>query len=182
MLFRSSRPDLLHPVPADVAQLAARAATAPSVNLVLDSLDRLQLDVCEAIAGLPDPSTTKQLHEGLRDVPGYDKKLVDLAISELRGLGLIWGRELHLVRAARESFGAYPCGLGPAMLDGRRQVREYVENPKSLTTVIKSAPEKAHEILAQLTWVPHGTMKNANRPVNKEKIRSEEHTSELQSH
>lgn len=168
----SSRPDLLHPVPADVAQLAARAATSPSVNLVLDSLDRLQLDVCEAIAGLADPSTPAQLHDGLKDVPGYDKKSVDLAIAELRTLGLIWGHDLHLVRAARESFGAYPCGLGPAMSDGRRQVREYIEDPKKLTSTINSAPEKAHEILAQLTWVPHGTMKNANRAVNKEKIKS----------
>lgn len=168
----NARPDLLHPVPADVAQLAARAATAPSVNLVLDSLDRLQLDICEAIAGLPDPSTPKELHAGLKDIPGYDKKSVDLAISELRDLGLLWGHDLHLVRAARESFGAYPCGLGPTMIDARRNIRGYIENPATLTTLIQGAPEKAQEILSQLTWVPHGTMKNANRPVNKDKIKS----------
>lgn len=171
-IILSGRPDLLHPVPADVAQLAARAATAPSVNLVLDSLDRLQLDVCEAIAGLPDPCTESQLHKGLKDVPGYDKDCVNQAVKELRDLGLLWGHDLHLVRAARESFGAYPCGLGPSMLDARRQVKEYIENSKLLNETINLAPEKAQEVLAQLTWVPHGTMKNANRAVNKEKIKS----------
>ena len=52
-----ARPDLLSPVPSDLASLAARAATRPSVSRALDQLDRFGLQVVEVLCALPDHST-----------------------------------------------------------------------------------------------------------------------------
>ena len=50
-----ARPDLISPVPTDVAALAARAGSVPSVSRILDRLDRFALGVVEALAVLPEP-------------------------------------------------------------------------------------------------------------------------------
>ncbi len=168
----TARPDLLHPIPSDLGQLAARATTAPSVNAALDSLNRIQLDVCEAIAGLPDSASLDDLHEGLRNVPGYDAEAVNDAVHHLRTIGLLWGDELRLVRAAAEAYGAYPCGLGPSFSDSRRLVKKYAADSRLVEAALAEAPEQAREIMDQLLWNPIGTMKNANRPIRPEDVKS----------
>lgn len=162
----AARPDLMHPVPADVGQLAVRAATAPSVSAALDALNHLELSVCEALAALADPATVDDLHTGLAPAAGYSLALVDTCVATLRRLGLVWGEDLHLVRAARESFGPYPCGLGPSYATARRAVADYAQDPSKVLALLESAPAPAAEVMAQLAWNPAGTMRGATRPVN----------------
>ena len=50
-----ARPDLLNPVPSDVAALAARATSRPSVQRALDQLDLFTMQVVEVLCALPDP-------------------------------------------------------------------------------------------------------------------------------
>ena len=171
----AGRPDLLHPVPSDMTTLATRATTSPSVSAALDQLNHVQLSVCEALAGLGDPSTLADLHAGLVKVPGYDKKEVDAALTKLKTIALVWGEDddLHLVRVARESFGAYPCGLASTYADSRRQVREYATKKTLAKKTLSEGPVEAQEIMAQLLWgTPAGSMKNASRPVDVKKAKS----------
>jgi hypothetical protein len=129
----AARPDLLHPVPTDLGQLAVRATTSPSVSAALDALNHIELSVCEVLAALPDPAARIEVHEGLKGALGYAPAAIDSAIDRLQSSALLWGddEELHLVRVARESFGAYPCGLAASFADSRRKVREYA-NKKTL--------------------------------------------------
>jgi hypothetical protein len=171
----AGRPDLLHPVPADMTALATRATTSPSVSAALDHLNHVQLSVCEALAGLGDPATLDDLHAGLIKVPGYEEAEINNAVAHLKMIALIWGADddLHLVRIARESFGAYPCGLAAPFSDSRRQVREYAAKKTLAKKTLSEAPTEAVEIMDQLLWgTPAGTMKNANRPIEKSKAKS----------
>jgi len=170
-----ARPDLLHPVPADISQLAVRATTSPSVTAALDSLNLAQLRVCEVLAGLADPSSRADVHAGLLKAEGYEVDAVNNALDYLTGIALVWGDhdELHLVRQARESFGAYPCGLAGSFADSRRQVRAYSEDPKLVAKTLKKAPVDAVEILQQLLWdTPVGTMRNAQRAIRIENAKT----------
>ena len=170
-----ARPDLLHPVPADMTALATRATTSPSVSAALDQLNHLQLSVCEALAGLGDPCNITDLHAGLEKVPGYESKEIDLAIDYLKKIALVWGDldDLHLVRVARESFGAYPCGLAGSYADSRRQVREYANKKTLAKKTLSEGSSEVQEIMQQLLWTtPAGSMKSANRPVDIAKAKS----------
>ncbi len=94
------RPDLLTPVPLDIGQLAARAATRHSVVRVLDRLDRLHLQVVDALVELPEPVT----YDALRGLLAIPAEVLRPVVDRLGDLALLWGpdEELHLVRAVRE--------------------------------------------------------------------------------
>lgn len=171
----AARPDLVHPVPTDITQLAVRATTSPSVGAALDSLNKIQLSICEVFASLPEPVDRKQIHTGLKNAQGYSKSVVDESIDALYKVGLLWGAkdELHLVRVARESFGSYPCGLASEYRTYKSQVRNYFENPGELRKLIKTAPDECREILDQLLWrTPVGSMRNAQRKLTLENAKS----------
>jgi hypothetical protein len=171
----SARPDLLHPVPADMTSLATRATTSPSVSAALDQLNHVQLAVCEALAGLGDPCSITELHSGLEKVPGYESSEINSAIEYLRKIALVWGDldDLHLVRVARESFGAYPCGLAGSYADSRRQVREYASKKTLAKKTLSEGSSEVQAIMQQLLWTtPAGSMKSANRPVDIAKAKS----------
>ena len=106
-----ARPDLVTPVPVDVAQLAARATTRASAVRALDRLDRFTLQVVDALAVLPEPVGLT----GIRSLLGVGAAEVRGAIDHLRTLGLVYGgeRSLRLVRVVRELVGPHPAGLGP---------------------------------------------------------------------
>ena len=55
------RPDLVTPVPPDIASLAVRASSAPSLARAVDSLNKWQLQVLEACAVLTEPFSEKDL-------------------------------------------------------------------------------------------------------------------------
>ena len=140
----ATRPDLLHPVPTDLGQLAVRATTSPSVSTALDALNHIELSVCEVLAALADPASRIEVHAGLKGAVGYNETAIDSAIDRLLSSALVWGddEELHLVRVARESFGAYPCGLAASFADSRRKVREYASKKNLAEKTIQQFKSK----------------------------------------
>lgn len=98
----SGRPDLLHPVPADMTALAARAGSAISTSRALDRLDGLSLAVAASVAEA-EPCAVGAV------LDSFDAGLADevsAALQRLRELALVWGDDdsLRLVRTARESL------------------------------------------------------------------------------
>ena len=85
----ATRPDLLHPVPTDLGQLAVRATTSPSVGAALDALNHIELSVCEVLAALPDPAARVEVHAGLKGAIGYNAKAIDAAIDRLLSSALV---------------------------------------------------------------------------------------------
>jgi hypothetical protein len=106
-----ARPDLVTPVPVDIAQLASRATTRASVVRALDRLDRFDLQVIDAVAVLPEPTTPAALRNAL----GVTANIANSAIGRLWAKALVWGgtRSPRLVRAVYEALGPFPAGLGP---------------------------------------------------------------------
>lgn len=113
-----ARPDLASPVPADIAQLAARAVTQASTIRVLDRLDRFTLQVVDALVLLPDGTTPP----AVRRLLGVPAAAVRDALTTLRDLAIVWGtsRSLHLVRVVRDVVGPHPAGLGPPLAEALR--------------------------------------------------------------
>ncbi|MFN8147805.1 MAG: helicase C-terminal domain-containing protein [Candidatus Nanopelagicales bacterium] len=168
----AARPDLVHPVPADLAALATRATTSASTARALDRLDTFVLQVVTALAALPDPTTYDGLLAGL---PEVDDATVRPAVELLRQRALAWGPddELHLVVPVREALGPHPAGLGPAMAESRRGVKPYVDDPSLVARVLADAPDAAREALDRLVWgPPTGRVEGADRPVEPETART----------
>ncbi len=168
----AARPDLVHPVPADLAALATRATTSASTARALDRLDTFALQVVTALAALPDPTTYADLLVGL---PGADPALVRAVVETLRLRALAWGPddELHLVVPVRDALGPNPAGLGPAMAESRRGVRPYADDPALVAQVLTDAPDAAREALERLVWgPPTGRVEGADRPVEPETART----------
>lgn len=99
----AGRPDLLHPVPADMTALAARAGASTSTSRALDRLDPLTLAVAHAVADASEPCSGDDV------VAVFDAEHADdvrAALARLRALALVWGTDagLRLVRTARESL------------------------------------------------------------------------------
>ena len=166
-----ARPDLVNPVPADLSALSSRATTTSSVTRALDHLDRFHLQVCEAVAAAGDPTSHAAIQQGI----DADPDLVEAALVRLHSLGLLWGdpNDLHLVRGAHDTMGAWPGGLGPACAESRRGVRVYAENPAAVAETLTDAPQAVREIVERMVWEsPEGTIARADRPVTIETARS----------
>ena len=161
----AARPDLVHPVPADLGALATRATTGPSTARALDRLDVFALQVATALAALGEGAGVDDLVAGL---PEASPSQIEDVLARLRTLALLWGTDddLHLVRPVREALGAYPAGLGPAMAESRRGVAQYADDPSLVRRVLETAPDGAREALERLLWSsPVGRVDNADRPV-----------------
>lgn len=168
----AARPDLVHPVPAELGALATRATTGPSTARALDRLDVFALQVTTALAALPEPADVRLLQAGL---PDSDPSQVHQVVARLRTLALLWGDDddLHLVRPVREALGTYPAGLGPAMAQTRRGVAAYAEDPSLVGRTLADAPDGAREALERLLWSsPVGRVEGAERPVSVDTART----------
>jgi hypothetical protein len=108
-----ARPDLVNPVPVDVAQLAARATTRASILRAIDQMDRFMLHVIDAVAVLPEPVTPRAISALL----GVPEVVARRAAEALRAAAIVWGgdHDVRMVRAVREIVGPYPAGLGPSL-------------------------------------------------------------------
>lgn len=162
----AQRPDLLHPVPADISALATRATSGPSTGRALDRLTVFELQLLHALASLDEPASIGAVTAGLLSVP---HNAIAAAISRLHSMALLWGSEddLHVIRPVREALGTYPAGLGPAMATSRPAVAMYAADPAELERVLSDAPEGARTALDKLVWGPPvGRLEGAERKVS----------------
>ncbi|MQA97586.1 MAG: hypothetical protein GEV11_24250 [Streptosporangiales bacterium] len=196
-LFRA-RPDLITPVPADVAALAARASSTPAVTRVVDRLDRFALHVLEALLVLHEPATYDELHVAVLGGDEENVPKLHATFDRLRALTLIWGEDsaLRSVAALREILTT-PAGLGPsarALFAGRPPERlayllddlgvestgnapealaATLADPDRLAALLTDAGPEAEEALRRLAWGPPvGKVEDAQRPVRTESARS----------
>ena len=151
----NARPDLIEPVPEDVAQLASRSTTSASISRAIDELNSWLRVVTEALAALFDPASVGDLATVLQQ----SKTQVGMAAQQLRERALVWGNDdqLHLVRPAREAFQPYPGGLAPpsarAMSDDQ------------IDAAVEMCGPEAKAVLERLLWSPTGAVRNADRAV-----------------
>jgi hypothetical protein len=150
-----ARPDLLDPVPDDVAQLASRSTTLPSITRAIDDLNSWLRVVTEALSSLPDPASVGELAAVL----GQSKTQVARASQQLRERALLWGDDdqLHLVRPVREAFQPYPGGLAPP--SARPSSDDQIDRALEL------CGREARAVLERLLWSPTGAVRNADRAV-----------------
>lgn len=106
-----ARPDLASPPPRDFAALAARASTWASVNDCMVTLNRAALQLVDAVALLPQPTTTAALVRIL--AVELDADDLEAALDHLAGLGLVFRRGDNLRVHPQIEHLAHPAGLGP---------------------------------------------------------------------
>ena len=142
----ASRPDLLDAHVSDLGRLAAVAVDALSVSRALDDLDPRQLSLIELFAALPDPFTRQAAAQAAQADISAD-------IDEFWSRGLLWGTdELHLVRFARDSFGAYPCRLAPSLVERKPFLSAWLQDPASVQAAVQALPDSAQQLLRQLSY------------------------------
>lgn len=151
-----ARPDLLHPIPEDVAQLASRSTTSASITQAIDGLDSWLRLVTEALSSLPDPASIGDLEAVL----GQSQTQVAAATQQLRQRALLWGRDdqLHLVRPVREAFQPYPGGLAPP--SARPLSNDQID------AALQACGPEARPVLERLLWSPTGAVRHADRTVS----------------
>ena len=117
-----ARPDLVHPVPTDLAHLSMRATTRPSVARAVDRLDRWTLQVLETVLALTTPTAARAVRNALTARPpdlqptaqqAVTPAAVDAALDRLREIALVWGGndDIQVVRAVPDVLGPHPAGL-----------------------------------------------------------------------
>ena len=144
----SARPDLVTPVPPDIASLAVRACSAPSLARAIDSLNKWQLQVLEAVVSVNEPFTEKTI-SSLTD------KQAASALEHLIKVGLVYPSDdgLRVPTQLREVLGAEPAGLGPASM------------VKLKLSELEQAPQDSKKILERLMWgPPRGSVGDIKNP------------------
>ena len=148
LLLFSARPDLVTPVPPDMASLAVRACSAPSLARAIDSLNQWQFQVLEAAASLNEPFSEKSI------VVLTDKE-AKTALEHLVTIGLIYPSDdgMRLPTQLRDVIGTEPAGLGPASL------------AKLKMSDLADAPADAKKVLDRLIWgPPRGSVGDIKNP------------------
>jgi hypothetical protein len=144
----TARPDLVTPVPPDIASLAVRACSAPSLARAIDSLNQWQFQVLEAAASLNEPFLEKSV------VTLTDKEAKS-ALEHLVTVGLVYPSEdgMRLPTQLRDVIGTEPAGLGPASM------------AKLKLSELESAPADAKKVLERLVWgPPRGSVGDIKNP------------------
>lgn len=141
------RPDLVTPVPPDIASLAVRASSAPSLARAVDSLNKWQLQILEICAILPEPFTEKE-------VCALSEKSALFIIPGLIERGLLYlDRDgLRTPTTLKEVLGNEIAGLGPISL------------AKLKLKKLDDAPAAAQKVLDAMVWgPPRGTIGDINK-------------------
>ena len=143
-----ARPELISPVPSDIASLAVRASSIPSLVRAVDSLNKWQLQVLEAAAVLAEPFSEKEL------LASTDKS-AKFAVSALVDRALIYQASdgYRLPSNLREVLGNEIAGLGPA-------------SPKKLKLKeLENAPAASKKVLDAMVWgPPRGSVADVKKP------------------
>jgi hypothetical protein len=144
----TARPDLVTPVPPDIASLAVRACSAPSLARAIDSLNQWQFQVLEAAASLNEPFLEKSV------VTLTDKEAKSV-LEHLVRIGLVYPSEdgMRLPTQLRDVIGIEPAGLGPASM------------AKLKLSDLEDAPADAKKVLDRLVWgPPRGSVGDIKNP------------------
>jgi hypothetical protein len=142
------RPDLVSPVPHDIASLAVRANSVPSLARASESLNEWQYQVLEAAAAIDEPMSEKEIIS----VTDLSAKFV---IPHLAKMALLYESKdgYRLPSSLREVLGNEPAGLGPASM------------AKLSMKKLDEAPEAAKKVLEKLTWgPPRGSVGDIRNP------------------
>ncbi len=132
-----SRSDLTSPVPSDIASLAVRASSIPSLVRAVDSLNKWQLQVLEAAAVLSEPFSEKELLQ-------HTDKSAKFALAALVDRALIYlGHDGYRIpNNLRDVLGNEIAGLGtPA-------------GKKLKLKDLESAPAASKKVLDAMVWGP----------------------------
>jgi len=142
------RPDLVTPVPPDIASLAVRASSAPSLARAVDGLNKWQLQVQEACAVLNEPFSEKE-------VAACTDKSAIFIIPGLIERGLLYQDKdgLRIPTTLREVLGNEIAGLGPASM-GALKLKK-----------LEEAPASSKKVLDAMLWgPPRGTIGDIKKP------------------
>ena len=142
------RPDLVSPVPHDIASLAVRANSIPSLARAIEGLNEWQYQVLEASASIDEPMSEKEIIS----VTDLSAKFV---IPHLAKTALMYESKdgFRLPSSLREVIGNEPAGLGPASM------------AKLSMKKLDEAPEAAKKVLEKLTWgPPRGSVGDIRNP------------------
>ena len=143
-----SRSDLTSPVPSDIASLAIRASSIPSLVRAIDSLNKWQLQVLEAAAVLAEPFTEKELLQ-------HTDKSAKFAIAALVDRALIYlGHDGYRIpNNVRDVLGNEIAGLGTPALK------------KLKLKDLENAPAAAKKVLDAMVWgPPRGAVADVKKP------------------
>ncbi|MFM1952545.1 MAG: hypothetical protein RJA33_1339 [Actinomycetota bacterium] len=143
-----SRSDLTSPVPSDIASLAVRASSVPSLVRAIDSLNKWQLQVLEAAAVLTEPFTEKELLQ-------HTDKSAKFAISALADRALIYlGHDGYRIpNNVRDVLGNEIAGLGTPALK-KLKLKDLAE-----------APAASKKVLDAMVWgPPRGAVADVKKP------------------
>ena len=144
----SHRPDLVTPVPPDMASLAVRASSAPSLARAVDALNKWQLQVLEVCAILAEPFSEK-------DVTALTEKSALFILPGLIERGLLYVDKdgLRTPTTLKEVLGNEIAGLGPASMS-KLKLKKLDEVP---------APSK--KVLDAMVWgPPRGSITDIKKP------------------
>lgn len=141
-----ARPDLVHPIPAGLTEVVARALSRPSTLRVLARLDDQSMRVLSGVAAEVDA----ELLDGLGGRPLAD------VLDDLSGLGLVAGEPPRTWRTVRQLFGPQPAGLAPASADPMPASR--------LEAALDQLSTDDHAVLDRMVWgPPYGSVERATR-------------------
>jgi hypothetical protein len=155
-----ARPDLVTPIPSDIAALAARAQTRLSVARALERLDRFTLEMLDAarltrdddgVTSVDAVSAMAATHPG-----GPDAARVRAALHELHRLFVLYGpdEELRIAGGVDEVLSAYPAGLGRPAAELDPQAGALAADPARLRRTLMAAPTAARAVLERLADGP----------------------------
>ena len=142
------RPDLVTPVPPDVASLAVRASSAPSLARAVDALNKWQLQILEVCAILDEPFTEKE-------VTALTEKSALFILPGLIERGLLYVDKdgMRTPTNLKEVLGNEIAGLGPASM------------AKLKLKKLDEAPAAAKKVLEAMVWgPPRGTITDIKKP------------------
>ncbi|MTD17227.1 DNA-binding protein [Nakamurella sp. YIM 132087] len=107
-----ARPDLAVPAPGDLAVLARRLDTPPSVWRVLEGLNRFEVQLLQALVLLRGAAPSAGVVTRLLG-PDTDPDAVRAGLDRLETVGLVRGPDLELAPPVPTALGEFPAGLGP---------------------------------------------------------------------
>jgi hypothetical protein len=152
------RPDLVVPVPADLATLAARAESRVSVARALDGLDRFTLEVLDALrlARIDGQTSTEAALALTSARTPPDAGQVRAAVDRLRALFLVYGPEhaLQMAAGVDEVCPPYPAGLGRPAEELDAEAAALCADAAGLRRTVLAAPPAARAVLDRLAAGP----------------------------